>query len=302
MLRTLHKQRSSTSDAILRLIRSRAEYVFNPSIRKWQGKYIVAARTSSSAIAEVRASTFVIDAETMVVDEDATVDLSAIGEKLGISSVADPKLFEFQGSIWLTFNTGYVEHGNSVYVMTIYPEVGDPIRCDLAQRQLIEKNWAFFENESGQLGAIYSLAPLTILSFEKQRDDSGQYYYSAREDYYAANPVCNEMTIGTQPLVTENGLLLIAHQRIGHRKFRGYLGRPVRISQSNGRWLANPSRLRLIHSLSTLLGSRPRRNKHLWFATYFSGISRLDAEVVVSYGINDQKAGIARLSSEAFSA
>lgn len=274
--------------------------MFNPSIQTWNDKIVVAVRTSESPVGPVKAAAFVVDRTSMSIDESASIDLTSLGRSFGISNVADPKLFTYRGDIWLTFNTGYVGSGNDVYVMSIHPTIGVPIRCELPERQVVEKNWAFFEGANDRLAAIYSLDPLKLLSFEEREDASGLPYYKAHIDYAAANPACANLTIGTQPLAVDGALMLIAHKRIGHPKFRGYLGRPVRVHESDGKWSSELHRTTLIHSFRTLLGSRHKRNKHLWFATYFSGLALIDDEIVASYGINDQAAGLAQLSTKMF--
>ncbi|WP_456284718.1 hypothetical protein M1D46_06205 [Microbacterium sp. JZ70] len=215
----------------------------------------------------------------------------------GIEPVADPKLFSYRGAVWATFNTGYVASGNAVYVMQVFPEVGRPVRCEAPDRQIIEKNWGFFEGPDGELRAIYLLDPLTVLTFGVLCNEPASEVVVGSVVSRVRNESCAGLTIGTQPVEFDGSLMLIAHERVGVRRWRGYFGRVVRLDgQVSGATVGRP---RLIHDGPTMLGSRPRRNKHLWFATYFSGLEVIDGVPTVTYGINDQRSGAAALPPHA---
>ncbi|MFC7404656.1 hypothetical protein [Georgenia alba] len=220
------------------------------------------------------------------------VDLSAVGAEHGIPNVADPKLFQFSGGVWVTFNTGWSGGRNDIYIMQLRPHLGRPMRCVYDGRRDVEKNWGFFEGAGGQLCAIYELEPLTVLQFDPPEPDKSS--VTATVTSSTPNGSATAMTIGTQPVALQGGLALVAHQRVGHRAFRGYFGRPVYIapnSEDGSRAVTVGPQL-LSHNLRTMLGSRPRRNRHLWFATYFSGLDVHDGVATLSYGVNDAAAKV----------
>lgn len=276
--------------ALRDVVRTLGVATFNPSVRRIGDAMVMAARAADSATSPATSRVVVLDARSGHMRDDDVLDLAALGASHGIRRVADPKLFTYRGGVWATFNTGYDARGNEVYVVPLFPESGPPIRMEIAGRQTIEKNWAFFEGDRGELWAIYGLEPLTVLSFGTIDAETGE----ARGEVLVRvpNPSGAGLTIGTQPAMLDGAMVLIAHERVGISKFRGYLGRPVRISNAGGSWSADIGSHRLIHDLATLLGSWPRRNAHLWFATYFSGLDIAEGQVLLSYGVNDARAGV----------
>jgi predicted GH43/DUF377 family glycosyl hydrolase len=295
-LKKISADETDRTKALLEAIETQAAFTFNPSIRSHEGALVVSLRSSDASTGPVRASLIVLDEETLEVKPGSRVDLTAIGREHDISPVADPKLFTYRGAVWATFNTGYVRTGNDVFVMPVYPDLGEPIRCEIGDRQTIEKNWGFFEGEEGDLRALYLLDPLTILSFGVVRPASGSSSIQGEVVSRIPNAACAGFTIGTQPIRIGDELLVIAHQRVGVRRRRGYFGRAVRLRMAADTVQTSVSGRRLLHDWKTLLGTKPRRNKHLWFATYFAGVDvRADGTAVLSYGINDQRAGAAEL-------
>lgn len=287
---TVSEFQTRRSRAIEAAARVEGPYTFNPSVRSIGDDTVVAVRWSESPVGPVKASSIVLDGKSLEVRKGSRVDLTGIGAKHGIAPVADPKLFSYAGGVWATFNTGFVREGNAVYVMQVHPRVGSPIRCEAPQRQRIEKNWGFFEGPDGDLRAIYQLDPLTVLSFGRVHAEGGGGTISGEAVSVTPNAACRGMTIGTQPVVSDGELLLIGHQRVGVKKWRGYFGRVVRLRLGSEAADVMVSTTRLLHDWRTIFGSRPRRNKHLWFATYFSGIDVVDGRATISYGVNDQRA------------
>lgn len=55
------------------------------------------------------------------------------------SEVRDPKVFHYLGSVWITFNTGHTEAPNRIFVVEIWPHVGNCYECRLIGRSPIEK-------------------------------------------------------------------------------------------------------------------------------------------------------------------
>lgn len=281
--------RTSFADAVRSATTRLGAATFNPSVRRLGDVLVIAARAADSAAGEVTSRVLILDGETGA-SRGPEIDLTALGAEHGIERVADPKLFSYAEGVWATFNTGYQEDGNAIYIVPVYPEVGKPVRCETPDRQRIEKNWAFFEGDGGALQAVYGLEPLIVLDFGLPGADASALMGElvAREE----NAPAAGLTIGTQPAMLDGDLVLVAHQRVGISKFRGYLGRPVRIGVRDGRWRARVGRARLIHSIGTLFGSWPRRNRHLWFATYFSGLDVRDGRALLTYGINDARSGV----------
>ncbi len=214
--------------------------------------------------------------------------------------VADPKLFEFDGQPWVTFNTGHFEKPNSIYIAPLTPEIGQPLKIEISDRQAIEKNWGFFQFE-GRLCALYSLDPLVVLTEHKR--SASQLHMQAEQTAFqkprqSSRPV---LTMGTQPVELSPGagtFALVAHRRFYFRKKRLYAGRPVVVDLPNKRLHIGSSFW--FHNLRALRGGQPRHNPNLLSCTYVSGLTRMGFDFVVSYGINDVDFALAQLPEHAW--
>jgi predicted GH43/DUF377 family glycosyl hydrolase len=268
--------------------------VFNPSIAHHGDDYFVAFRAESfMGERPFRAYVARFHADGTYV----LTDLSATNAELGTPKTADPKLVELEGEVFVTFNTGNVHAGeNSIYLQQVTPAVGPPQRCVVAPRRMVEKNWAFF-SIAGQLKLIYSLAPLTIWRLRSGTlGTSNNLVFEA--DITAPMPgQFPRIHIGSQPLMTGGGrAIVVANQQ---RPLPGlprkiYFGRLVSLDLEQGRLIAI-SRRGLLHSWRSMLPRLKPHNPGLFSATYFSGVSRSGEQLVLSYGVNDTSAGIAKL-------
>jgi len=225
------------------------------------------------------------------------IDLTKNNKSHGVWPVADPKLFTVGEEVWATFNTGYVASGqNSVYIQRIFPSLGVPQECLLADRNAIEKNWAFF-HDGHRLRALYSLNPLQILNAEPFLPGSRTVAFSRQAP---ASPGSGfPLTIGTQLAFTKDRSIMIAHEKISFRGRRAYFGRALELDLRYGQErIVRTARTALVHSIASLVPRLDRPNPNLLSATYFSGMCVLGGQVLVSYGINDVRAGFARLEEE----
>lgn len=261
---------------------------FNVSLTQHRGRWVVAVRGLLRGQAPpVRAWLAVIN------PVDASVerlhDLSAHTEAQGIERASDPKLFRLGDELWVTCNTGTPDEGpNQIHVLRIEDDLGTPMRCIVEGRQRIEKNWAFV-GTPGDVRVVHSLAPLTILRRVEVTDDSWRFVVTAGNP--AALDVRRALSLGT-PLVAHDGRLIgVAHQRVTVGRRRIYVGRPISVDLDAGQVTAGQHRL--VHSVSSMFGSRVKRNPNLLSCTYFSGISVHDGRILLGYGVNDVSAGVA---------
>jgi hypothetical protein len=219
------------------------------------------------------------------------INLSNHYSYYGIDNVADPKLTILNEQVWLTFNTGYSQKPNRLYLAQVFPEVHPPYLCQYISHRRIEKNWSFFIEDS-TLKALYSIFPLSIL-IATRKDESKKIIHF--DSQFTDNPdtIFNSlryMSIGTQAILRNNQLYFIAHKKIYFLGRRIYLGVPLRIMKMNDRYVQIISNKRFIHSYWSLLGSLKKHNPKLWSCTYFSGLQiKLDNKVILAYGINDRK-------------
>lgn len=222
-------------------------------------------------------------------------DLTEFANRLGVRRVADPKLVELQDEVYVSWNTGWVASGeNEIYLQRLTPSLSDPQRCVFDGRNRIEKNWAFFER-GGDLQVLYSVAPLHILSLAGKfgKDEDLVFRSTTRE---SVAKVGQRFSIGTQLLrVDSNTFQLIIHDKLLRiRNHRAYVGRLAQLDLSGKPKITFGTRA-LVHSWRSMLPQvRPNKgNPHLIFATYFSGISSVEGQLLLSYGVNDVDYGFA---------
>lgn len=294
---TLHSLKSARSERIsTALSRSNHSNCFNPSILFLHDQTFISFRAfGSSGKLPFRGYLARTDGRELL----HLVDLTHHAQQEGIGLVADPKLFQYQGDVWVTFNTGYSKQGNDVYIQQVTPELGRPLKCEFRGRSLIEKNWAFFERK-GSLCALYSLAPLRVLQevFHDESERRVVFECRSRDENETITAVPHNLTIGTQVSILEDQAFLIGHEKLYLGPWRTYLGRLVKLDLENDGIKTSVSRRRLVHSYRSLLGSRRKYNPRLLSCTYFSGLQIDGDSAIVSYGINDVDWAIRELKLE----
>lgn len=204
----------------------------------------------------------------------------------------DPKITHIGTDIFITFNSGWIESGNDVYIMQIYPAIGLPKRILYGNRMTQERNWAFF-HERGEVYALYWINPLKILRLKATTSDHWE-----MEDHYHSESIDAkipaDLTVGTQLAPSREGYCFIAHQKRLVRNRKLYLGRFCVLDFESGTIRAGKHWL--VHSFASILESRVKHNTNLFSCTYFSGIQASQDELTLGYGINDIDYGFATLS------
>lgn len=223
-------------------------------------------------------------------------DLTARAQAAGVPVVADPKLVPLGGELWVTFNSGFSDTQNELYLMRLLPEPGQPQRCVLQGRQPVEKNWGFVAGPGGPV-VLYGLGPLVLLHLESGDLGAGDLRFAAAA---GTAPVPGpRLALGSQPVVRGDDLLVVAHEKLWLRGRRGYFGRPVTVRGALGpRPRVDVGRTRMIHSLAALRPRGPRHNPHLLFATYFSGLALEGGTARLGYGTNDRGFGFAEVRTD----
>jgi hypothetical protein len=228
------------------------------------------------------------------------LNLSTYYGNFDIANVADPKLTILNDSVWCTFNTGYSKGYNYLYLGKVFPSLRPPYLCDLKNRSIVEKNWAFFL-EDGNLKALYSIIPLSIIrQIEKDNNKriikfSFEFYKNDDNDDYKRS----NLSIGSQAIFRDNKLYLMAHKKFKILGRRLYFGVPVCIEKTPDRYISIVSKKKIIHSFLSLFGSTIKHNPNLWSCTYLSGFHFIDRKrVVIAYGINDREYGIKEIEFE----
>lgn len=251
---------------------------FNPSVLRTGDETLIAFR----AFGENRTKPFQAFLFSSNEREASIEDLSEAMRCHGIRNVADPKLFALDDEVWMTFNTGYSKTQNQLYLVKLRPNFETPIEVSFRERQVVEKNWAFFKSK-GKLKALYSINPLVVLDAKTR--DSGIIHFE--RSYVGERVSRHTLTIGTPMIQRGNAFGFIAHRKIGLLGKRVYFGVPASLYCEEASYRVEIGAKRLIHTRGSLLGSWPKHNPNLISCTYFSGISNQGGELVLSYGIND---------------
>jgi hypothetical protein len=292
-VRPLGKRSSSRLNGIFAAAAASAGVAnaFNPSIASQSDSDFIAFRGSATGERPFRA--FVASSES------GLLDLSEVALASGLPVVADPKLFRLGNELWATFNTGFTASAeNGIYIQRIHPDLTEPQLCILPGRQRIEKNWAFYLDESGDLSVVYSLDPLKILRRSQGGLGNGPLTFAHVESPLRSRAA--GLTIGTQLSgVVGDSMILIAHQKLQFAGKRAYFGRAVELDLAFGNeQIVSVGQTWLIHSLASLLPARRRPNPNLISATYFAGIVQRDRDVILSYGVNDISGNVVSLERQ----
>jgi hypothetical protein len=255
----------------------------------WNGHWLVAFRyRDRDAMSSTHAALLQGD---IAGGPSRRVNLSEHAASFGVSALADPKLFRLGAEAWITFNDGYSELENHVYLMRVAPELGRPLLCQLQDRQRIEKNWAFMlDGDGDRLKALYSVEPVCFISTHwPPAESSGalQFTHDASVPSDARAPKRNGRTlsIGTQLSHDGANTWLVTHEKWYFGGKRLYLGRATTLNSKRAA-LSYSSR-RLSHSLASLVGARHKTNPKLISCTYFSGMVVRQGHAILGYGIND---------------
>ncbi|MCY4046351.1 MAG: hypothetical protein OXE99_14905 [Cellvibrionales bacterium] len=295
MITTLQNQQSTFSQTISDAIAQQGiANSFNPSIGYFHDSIYVAFRGQAKGKGKP------FDAFLLVIDRQASHQLINLSDKataFGIEPVADPKLVTLNNELWMTFNTGWDEGNNKIYLWKIAPTLEKPLECLYKDRQAVEKNWGFF-SENNQIMCLYDVSKGLILQATDQplSDDTIEFTTLSQ---IRSNSQLQSFTLGTQPLKINGAYYLIAHKKISLFKKRLYLGRLVSFTFNNQsiKKLEVSKRL-LAHSFKSLFGSPIKHNKNLISCTYFSGMLNHEDSILLSYGINDVDFNIVELSKE----
>ncbi|WP_338608579.1 hypothetical protein V6617_01390 [Pelagibacterium nitratireducens] len=265
------------------------DYIFNPSFAQLGSQLVMVFRGSSKKNSNIRAYLLVHD---FLGRPTPILDLSQHFSAWGVVQTADPKLFQFGDTIWVTFNTGWSRFGNDIYIAPLYPNLGRPLRCDFSGRQKIEKNWAFY-SWRGALRAIYALGNGTVLESQTDPTQSQGRLEMVPVGSVSSTRRARGLSIGTQLAFSADAAYLVAHRKFHILGKRAYIGKLVRLDFSGNDVYATSGGKYVFHSFGSLLGSRMKRNRNLISCSYFSGLQLQSGVARLGYGINDVAFGFA---------
>lgn len=263
------------------------DFIFNPSVIIDEHKYVCFRAKKNDKISSY-----------LCIDGEKIIDLTSHVKSFGVVKCSDPKFFKYDNKIYITFNTGYIDNDkNDIYIMSCGQRLGRPLKCVLKSRQRIEKNWAFWENNS-ELFCIYSLDPFICLKVNGWFDG---YITLDSVPIQGSTNFGSDITIGTQAINVNGRLYIFAHKKLFTSFKRVYLGRLVYIELGifNGCISINDAKISKInycHNINSLFGDKIKLNKNLFSCTYFSSLFQVGDSMYVGYGVNDVQAKIRKIS------
>ena len=205
--------------------------------------------------------------------------------------IADPKLWQRNEEIWVTFNTGWVVEGNAIFVAQVWPQITAPEEVLCTGQTPIEKNWGFFQNAAGEPRILYRVAPApTIL-----KPGPVIWEVNQRAPFVAG---LSRLSLGSQPVAWAGRWYFTAHRKPHWRGKRMYFGELWSFAEVEPDTFGDFRKESgtLVHSLRALWGHRNNRNRNLISCVYLSGLAP-DGEggFYVGYGVNDREAFLAHV-------
>jgi len=231
--------------------------------------------------------------ESFINVNGVVTNISDIAKKMNLKRLIDPKIFKLGSDLYITMNTGWCMGGNDIYVMKIFPTIGTPKKVVFKNRKEQERNWAFFNTWdcAENVYCMYSIDPLILL---KRTEETENEWIFDLEYTRTVKRLRDDLTIGTQLHKHDGKLHFIAHQKETYKDKKIYFGRHMTLDPY-GKCVEHVSGDSLVDSLEGLIDSEPKYNNKLYSCTYFSGISTIDDNLVVGYGINDLYYGFANI-------
>ncbi len=141
--------------------------MYNPAIVQFRGRLLMAWRMDSGRRLSMRRHMGVcaLDDRLSVIQE-SKVNLSTTIQGGGVHHY-DPRFLVWHDRLFIHYNNNFLTRPNLLFLVELDPDTLEakaaarPILLD-APRQMIEKNWMFFEHED-ELLAVYQIAPHVIL-------------------------------------------------------------------------------------------------------------------------------------------
>lgn len=273
-----HTDAALTSRFLNRVEGAGVSNIFNPSFYQGSGVSVFSFRAIPDGSRELVSFVSVEDQSGRTLQRISPLSYPGIDAP----RLIDPKVFTIGEEVYLTFNSGWVpSRGNDIFVMKVYPTMGEPKRLVYRERLEQERNWALFSDGS-EVYAIYRIAPLVILRLESESENTWLMAECFRGN---TSGLPEDLTLGTQPSGYGGRHYFMAHRKYLLQRKKLYLGRlcaldpASRVITAGVSWLA--------HSPESLSGSPVKHNTNLYSCTYFSGLQATASGIQLGYGIND---------------
>jgi hypothetical protein len=286
---------------------------FNPALLPDGAGWIMAYRVVLSderrriAVCRLDAALQVVDGSPLPFSDAVRFQHDALLPTIARQWHADPRLYRWGNRIFLYWNSGWHEPQNHQFLQELNPSslapVGAPRELILRRgdRRPLEKNWTFFTTGSGELHAVYSVAPHRILRFSVGGTGDIPFDDEADTDWSLVSyPTCHGGLRGGAPPVWHEGCFWSFCHSV-HDGAQGYCYEAaVYCFSGDGAFhpLAEPRHPLLLGGSLRDRRSHPRLNPAVDVVIYPCGAVVKDSRWLISHGINDELCAITRLAHE----
>lgn len=216
---------------------------------------------------------------------------------------ADPRLYRLAGRLFVYWNSGWHEPRNYQFLQELDPKslrpIDEPRELTLrGTRQKLEKNWTLFE--CGGLHAVYSVTPHRILTFTLEGSGPIEFVESWPP---VANPgghaqLHGGLRGGAPPQRHEDHFYSFCHSiETGADGYR-YVASAYRFAATPPFAPTDmPQSPLAIELPPSARRSLPKLNPAVGDVIYPAGAAFVDGHWIVSFGIDDERCGIAVLTT-----
>lgn len=218
---------------------------------------------------------------------------------------ADPRLYRLDGRLWVYWNSGWPAGDNHQFMQELDPRTllpRDRPRALLREggRQPIEKNWTFFEADG--LHAVYAPDPHAVMTLAGETDTSWLFRSTA------AQPCTEErfrvrygaLRGGAPPLRRGAVFLSICHLLFPTALGHSYAAAAYAFAATPPfAPVATPQRTLRLGRADHAMPAEAPLNPAVHRVVYPCGAAWRDGLLLVSFGLDDARCGIALLPEEA---
>lgn len=281
---------------------------FNPGVLRIAGGWLLAYRIVAEPKLERRIAFCRLDDDLRVVPESHVPFSDLVrfrpfeGPMQATSWFADPRLYRLQERLFVYWNSGWHEPRNYQFLQEIdsqsFHPIGSPREMTLrGERQKLEKNWTLFER--GDLYAVYSINPHRVLTFSLLGE-------GPMEFCDIGDPIPNPagyakihggLRGGAPPQFFGNHYFSFCHSIENRLAGYSYVPAVYRFSaESPFKPTDMPSRPLEFAISDAARRSMPKLNPAVADVIYPSGAAYDVESWLVSFGIDDERCGVARVA------
>jgi hypothetical protein len=283
---------------------------FNPALLRDGDGWILAYRVVLAdglrrlALCRLDARLQVVTASALPLSDAVRFPADSPLPEIARQWLADPRLYRFEGRIFLYWNSGWHEPQNHQFLQELDPSrltpIGAPRELLLARgdRRPLEKNWTFFTSGAGALHAVYSIQPHRILQFSLAGTGPISFAEFATTEWnLSAYPPCHGgLRGGAPPVWHDDRFWSFCHSV--HDGPQGYrYAAAVYCFSGDGSFapVAEPRQPLALGAPHRAVRLHPRLNPAVDEVIYPCGAAHDGERWLLSHGLNDERCAISRL-------